>query len=358
LAQGGSRGKGKSSSGGSSSGSSGSSSGGSSGGSGGGSSGGGSSGGGSSGGGGSSSSGGGGQSGARASRSSSSPSNASSTSGSSSTTTGANTQSVASVSGQSTTSTQSFNSVTQGANRGLVTDSQNISETARADAPTFNANPTVLGTKPALLTQSQMNTQYQNAPASQYPTMVAKYGVEVANKLATQTYYTQQQANAMMPSTNTNNLYLQNESASLTHAEARQAKFVDSNQFMSNPQPKAFSEIPDKIYTRTNLYQQAGQDGNPLSILEGNPFIDPSQQFLPQVNEEFAPRPIYSAFTNNPYIGVHQNSPLAPNADITATQRKSVSDYATDIRTHKYFPLLVIGIVVIVIFAVMRKRGK
>jgi len=297
----------------------------------------------------------GGQGGARASRSSSSPSNASSTSGSSSTTTGANTQSVASVSGQQSTSVQSSNPLTQGANRGLITDSQNASETARADAPTFNANPTIMGAKPNAVV---FNTQYQNAPASQYPTMVAKYGVEVANKLATQTYYTRQQVNAMSPASNTDNQYLQNESGAITHAQERQTKFVDSNQFLANPQPKAHSEKPNKIYTSTNLYQQAGQDDNPLSILEGNPFVNPSQQFLPQVNEEFAPRPVYTAFTNNPYIGVHQNSPLSPNANIDASQRKGISDYATEIRSHKYFPLLVVGIVVIIVIAILRKRGK
>ena len=33
---------------------------------------------------------------------------------------------------------------------------------------------------------------------------------------------------------------------------------------------------------------------------------------MPQVNEEFAPRPEYKAFTNNPFIGVHQRSPINP----------------------------------------------
>jgi hypothetical protein len=118
----------------------------------------------------SSGSGGGGQGGARASRSSSSPSNAGSTSGSSSTTTGSNVQSVAVQSTPSYASAVSFNPVTQGANRGVVTDVQNISETARSLSPTTNANPTTLGQQ---ISASSYNVQYSNAPASQYPAMVA-----------------------------------------------------------------------------------------------------------------------------------------------------------------------------------------
>ena len=303
--------------------------------------------------GGSSSSGGGGQGGARSSRSSPSSSNASSTSGSSSTTTGANVQSVAVQSTPSYATAISSNPVTQGANRGVVTDVQNISETARSLSPTTNANPTTLGQQ---VSASSYNVQYSNAPASQYPAMVQKYGVEIANKLATQTYYTKQQTRAMGLGTNVDNQYLQNENRAISNAEKRQAEFVDQNKFIANPQPNAISEKPDKIYTSTNLYQQAGQDSNPLSILEGNPFINPSHQYFEQVNEEFAPRPVYSAFTTTAYIGTHQNSPIAPNSEHDTNQRKGVTDYFTEIRNHKYFPLLVAGGIVIVIISILRGR--
>ena len=301
----------------------------------------------------SSGSGGGGQGGARASRSSSSPSNAGSTSGSSSTTTGSNVQSVAVQSTPSYASAISANPVTQGANRGVVTDVQNISETARSLSPTTNANPTTLGKQ---ISASSYNVQYSNAPASQYPAMVAKYGVEIANKLATQTYYSKEQTRAMGLGTNVDNQFLQNENRAITNAEKRQAEFVDQNKFLANPQPNAYSEIPDKIYRSTNLYQQAGQDDNPLSIMEGNPFINPSHQYFEQLNEEFAPRPVYSAFTTTAFIGTHQNSPITANSELDTNQRKGVTDYFSDVRNHKYFPLLIAGVVVVVIISILKGR--
>ena len=348
MARTGSRGKGKSSGSSTSSSSGSSSSGSSSGGSG-------SSGGSSSGSaGGSGGSSGGGQGGARSSRSSSSPSNASSTSGSSSTTTGSNVQSVAVQSTPNYSSIYSANPLTQGANRAQVTDVQNISETARSLSPTVNANPTTLGKQ---ISASSYNVYYQNAPASQYPMMVEKYGVEIANKLATQTYSTRQQVRSMFPATNTDNQYLQNENRAITNAEQRQAEYVNQNQFLANPQPNAISEKPNKIYTSTNLYQQAGQDDNPLSILEGNPFIAPSHQYFEQLNEEFAPRPVYNAFTTTMAIGVHQNSPMSPNSNIDSNQRKGVMDWMKDVRNHRYFPLLIAGVIVVVIFSILRGRN-
>ena len=305
--------------------------------------------------GGSGGSSGGGQGGARASRSSPSPSSASSTSGSSSTTTGSNVQSVAVTSTPNYSSIYSANPLTQGANRAQVTDVQSVSLQARSLSPTVNADPTTLGKQ---ISASSYNVQYTNAHPNQYPMMVEKYGVEVANKLATQTYYTRQQVNAMHPATNTDNQYLQSENRALNNAERRQAEFVNQNQFLANPQPNAYSEKPDKIYTSTNLYQQAGQDDNPLSILEGNPFIAPSHQYFEQVNEQFAPRPVYSAFTTNPYIGVHVNSPLSPNSDLDTNQRKGATDYLSDVRNHRYFPLLIAGVIVVVIITILKGRGR
>ena len=94
-----------------------------------------------------------------------------------------------------------------------------------------------------------------------------------------------------------------------------------------------------------------------MSILEGNPFITPQQQFMPQVNEDFAPRPEYKAFTNNPFIGVHQRSPINPNAGEGETQRKGITDWMQEIRNHKYFPFLVAGIIAIIIISIVRGKG-
>ena len=191
--------------------------------------------------------------------------------------------------------------------------------------------------------------------------MVEKYGKETADKLATQTYVSYDLSPSI--ATNTDNQYLQNENAAITNAEKRQQEFVNNNSFMANPQPQATAPIPNVITVSTPLYRQAGEKENPLTILEGNKFISPSQQFLPQENEQFAPRPQYGAFTNNPYIGVHQNSAISPNADLSESQRKSPMDWLREIYQHKYFPLAIVGIVVLVVLSMfggakMRKGRK
>ena len=158
------------------------------------------------------------------------------------------------------------------------------------------------------------------------------------------------------PAQNVDNIYFNPESASVRNATRRQNKFVDTNQFIANPQNPASAPIPTKIYTRTNLFDQAGEKDNPLSIMEGNPFIAPSHQYLPQVNEEYAPRPKLSSFTSSPFIGVHQRSPLAPNADDSVSQRKGMTDYFTEVRQHKYFPLGVAGLIILLVL-LMRRRN-
>ena len=125
---------------------------------------------------------------------------------------------------------------------------------------------------------------------------------------------------------------------------------------MANPTPQPTAPIPTKIYTRTNLLDQAGEDSNPLSILEGNPFVAPQQRFLPQINEEFAPRPELKSFTTDPYIGVHKTSPIAPNSDNEVSQKKTIMDWMQEIRQHKYFPLALAGLIVIVVISM--RRGK
>jgi len=273
------------------------------------------------------------------------PANASSTAGSSSTTTGSNVQSVAVQSTPSYSNLYSANPLTQGANRGLVTDIQNSSETARAMASTSVADPTVLGVNSSVVNPSQLTSQYTALQSNIIPLVnVAKFSP------------TSKGIGGMRASTNTDNQYLQNESGSIRNAEERQNKYVNQNKFIANPSPQPTAPIPTKIYTRTNLLDQAGEDSNPLSILEGNPFVAPQQRFLPQINEEFAPRPELKSFQNSPFIGVHKTSPIAPNADNKVSQKKGVMDWLNEVRQHKYFPLALAGIIVIVAISILRGR--
>ena len=81
---------------------------------------------------------------------------------------------------------------------------------------------------------------------------------------------------------------------------------------------------------------------------------------MPQINEEFAPRPEYSAFTNSPFIGVHKTSPIQPNADNKVSQKKGVMDWLNEIREHKFFPfgLALLGLIFLVLFIVRKTRTK
>ena len=274
------------------------------------------------------------------------PVNASHSAGSSSVSTGANVQSVAVQSTPNYSNLYSANPLTQGANRGLVTDIQNSSETARALADTSVANPTVLGVNSSVVNPSQLTSQYTALQSNVTPLVnVAKFSP------------TPKGTGGMLAGRNTDNQYLQNENGAIRNAEERQNKYVNQNKFMANPSPLATAPIPTKIYTRTNLLEQAGEDSNPLSILEGNPFVSPQQRFLPQVNEEFAPRPEFKAFTTSPYIGVHKRSAIAPNANDEVNQKKGVMDWMQEIREYKYFIPIGIGVIVIIAYFIFR-RGR
>ena len=190
------------------------------------------------------------------------PANASTTAGSSSTTTGSNVQSVAVQSAPDYSNLQSVNPLTQGANRGQVTDVQNSSETARAMSDTSVASPTKLGVNSSVVNPSNLTSQYTALPSNVIPLVNIRNVSEYRNPHG-----------GMKPATNTDNQYLRNESGSIRNAEARRNKYVDQNQFLANPSPQPTAPIPTKIYTRTNLLEQAGEDSNPLSILEGNPLL-------------------------------------------------------------------------------------
>ena len=273
------------------------------------------------------------------------PANASSSAGSSSVTQGSNVQSVAVQSTPDYTNLRSANPLTQGSNRGQVTDVQNSSETARSLSDTSVADPTVLGVNSSVVNPSQLTSQYTALQSQAIPLVNVRRLTEYRNPHG-----------GMRPATNTDNQFLRNESGSITNAEERQRKFVDQNQFLANPTPQPTAPIPTKIYTRTNLLDQAGEDSNPLSILEGNPFVSPAQRFLPQINEEFAPRPVYGAFTTNPFIGVSKRSPVQPNSDQQASQKKGVMDWMNEIKQHKYFPIAVIAVIVIILLSILRGR--
>ena len=199
------------------------------------------------------------------SRSTVTPSDATRTQGSSSSTTGSNVT-------PDYTNLQSANPLTQGSNRGQVPFANNINQTAVAQSPTTNAQPTTLGIHPSA---STFSTTFQRN-ASVYAVMSPNYGAKMSQKIAISNFA---MTDHPTPGQNVDNIYFNPESPAVRNATKRQNKFVDRNQFIANPNPMATAPIPTKIYTRTNLFDQAGESDNPLFILEGNKFIEPSQQF-------------------------------------------------------------------------------
>ena len=147
-----------------------------------------------------------------------SPANAGVTAGSSSTTTGANVQSIAVQSTPSYSNLYSANSLTQGANRGLVTDVQNSSETARAMSDTSVANPTVLGVNSSVVNPSQLTSQYTALQSNVIPLVNIAKNSPVPKATG-----------GMLTGTNTDNQYLHNESGSIRNAEERRNKYVNQN---------------------------------------------------------------------------------------------------------------------------------
>jgi len=80
------------------------------------------------------------------------------------------------------------------------------------------------------------------------------------------------------------------------------------------------------------------------------------KDFLPQVNEEFAPRPEFKAFTTSPFIGVHKRSAIAPNANDDVNQKKGVMDWMQEIKTHKY--AIPIGVALVIVIWYVFHRGR
>ena len=130
---------------------------------------------------------------------------------------------------------------------------------------------------------------------------------------------------------------------------------MDNNLFKAHPVHKASAPIPTKVYRKTNLFKQANQDNNPLAILEGDKFINPKTQFLPQINQQIAPRPEFKAFTSTLASGVKKTSPMNDTNDLVSN-RKTWRDYWNDISTSKYFPVYVGGTIMLILIILIRRK--
>jgi len=270
------------------------------------------------------------------------------TKGSSSTTEPPNTQGVFETSSANYNKFYSANKLTQGANTGLITSAnQNLSETSIASKDTSKAQTVELGVKPSA---SYIQAVWSNAPASSYAYLVTNYGVDVASRVSSSS-----PQQTLQPATLANSSFLSSRKPTIRQADERRNKFVDNNLFKAHPVHKASAPIPTKVYRKTNLFMQANQDNNPLAILEGDKFINPKTQFLPQINQEIAPRPEFKAFTSTIYSGVKKTSPMDDTSDLTSN-RKSWRDYWSDISTSKYFPVYVGGTIMLILIILIRRK--
>ena len=270
------------------------------------------------------------------------------TKGSSSTTEPPNTQGVFETSSANYNKFYSANKLTQGANTGLITSAnQNLSETSIATKETSKAQTVELGVKPSA---SYIQAVWSNAPASSYAYLVTNYGVDVASRVSSSS-----PQQTLQPATLANSSFLSSRKPTIRQADERRNKFVDNNLFKAHPVHKASAPIPTKVYRKTNLFMQANQDNNPLAILEGDKFINPKTQFLPQINQEIAPRPEFKAFTSTIYSGVKKTSPMDDTSDLTSN-RKSWRDYWSDISTSKYFPVYVGGTIMLILIILIRRK--
>ena len=234
------------------------------------------------------------------------------TKGSSSTTQGENKQRTANVDRATYTPNASYNPLTQGSSYDQIVDKNSQALSNVADQNTNKAQPTDL-TSPNAFDTRQHNVAYSNAPANAYAFVLQNYASELATSLAQNAGITTKSQLIAEAVPNNEIKFQQNESPRLETASQDQKKFVDPNLFQANHMDMAIAPIPTKITTRVNLFKQAGERENPLAVLEGNKFVKPSQQYMTQVNEEFAPRPVLKTFTTTAYIGTHHNSPASPN---------------------------------------------
>ena len=265
------------------------------------------------------------------------------TKGSSSTTQGENTQGTANVNRATYTPNASYNSLTQGASYDQVVDKNSQALSNVADQKSNKAQPTDL-TSPNAFDTRQHNVAYTNAPATAYAFVLQNYSAELATSIAQNSGVTTKSQFITQPVPNNEIKFQHNESPRLETASQDQKKFVDPNLFQANHMERAIAPIPTKITTRINLFKQAGERENPLAVLEGNKFVKPSQQYMTQVNEEFAPRPVLKTFTTTAYIGTHHNSPASPN-DQKINNASTYMEKVKGLKDKKFMglPVLAIG---------------
>lgn len=278
------------------------------------------------------------------------------TKGSSSTTETTKDSRVAKVSKAEYDSKHSFNKLTQGSNRGLTTSAPtNLSQVSKANYDNRKAQPQQIGIEPSV---KPPTVTWTNAPASAYVYVTQTYGADLAQRLFMQSYSSPQQT-VYLPATLEQSSFIPNQKPTIRQAGERQKKFVDSNKFQSNPVKHVNSVVPTKVYRHVKLTQGLGVKENPLSILEGDQFVKPSNQYLTQFNNIIAPRPAYEAFTNTAYTGVKKTSPMKDLSGDKNNQYAGLADYWRRAKERQNFTLWMLGLGIVVLITVSSlSRGQ
>ena len=280
-------------------------------------------------------------------------SNQTQTHGSSSTTQPTKTSPVAKVSKAKYDLTHSFNKLTQGQARGKSTSAPtNLSQVNKANYHNTKAQPTQVGIQPPV---QPPTVNWSNAPPSSYVYVTQTYGADLAQRFFMQSYSSPQQT-VFKPATLEQSSFIPNQKPTIRQAGERQKKYVDSNKFQTNPPKHVDSVVPTKVTRRVRLTQGLGVKENPLSILEGDKFLVPANQYLTQVNTTIAKRPTYQAFTSTAYTGVKKQSPMTDLSSDKTNQNMGLADYWHQAKEHSLFPF---AIVIIIFIAVMSlSRGQ
>ena len=259
------------------------------------------------------------------------------TKGSSSTSEPTNTQRVAHLEKASYNSHLSANKLTQGANTLNITSAPtNLSQVSKSTYHGTKAQPTQLGILPTVKPPSSV---WSNAPPSAYVYVNQTYGADVAQRFFNQSYYSPQQIVYKPATLEHGSSFIPNQKQTIRQAGERRNKFVDNNLFQSNPVKHAHSVVPTKVSRRVKLTQGLGVQENPLAILDGDKFVNPSEQYLTQINEIIAPRPEYKVFTNSAFAGVRKTSPMVPT-DQKVSNRMKITDYFTNLKQSDHFGLI------------------
>ena len=259
------------------------------------------------------------------------------TKGSSSTAEPTNTQRVANLEKATYNPHLSANKLTQGANTLNITSAPtNLSQVSKSSYNLTKAQPTQLGTMP---TVQPPRSVWSNAPPSAYVYVNQTYGADVAQRFFNQSYYSPQQIVYKPATLEHGSSFIPNQKQTIRQAGERRNKFVDNNLFQSNPVKHAHSVVPTKVSRRVKLTQGLGVQENPLAILDGDKFVNPSEQYLTQINEIIAPRPEYKVFTNTAYSGVKKTSPMVPT-DQKVSNRMNIKAYLSNLKQSDHIGLI------------------